>query len=378
MIDCEIFYNSLSDAGLSLYSGVPDSLLKEICACITEQSSEGEHIIAANEGAAVALASGSYLATGRPGLVYMQNSGLGNTVNPLLSLTDPKVYAVPMLLMIGWRGEPGVKDEPQHVKQGEVTLGLLEVMGIHYEILSDETELAVQTVNKLVERAIQSHQPVAIIVRKGVFAKYNCDSLRDQNHDLELRRERALEIILKEIEENAAVVSTTGMISREIFEYRAGNRQGHRRDFLTVGSMGHCSQIALGVAVSNDKQVYCIDGDGAVIMHMGSLAIVGQYKGSNLIHIVINNGKHDSVGGQPTAGFAIDLPAIAMACGYVKAVKVTTETEIREELSKLRDLNGVTLLEVCVLPGARKSLGRPTTTTIDNKEVFMEYLKTNS
>ncbi|MBT8036540.1 MAG: phosphonopyruvate decarboxylase [Verrucomicrobiae bacterium] len=376
MIDCISFHQALSAAGLGLYAGVPDSLLKEICACITDQSPEGAHIIAANEGAAVALASGSYLATGKPGMVYMQNSGYGNTVNPLLSLADPKVYSIPMLLMIGWRGEPGIKDEPQHVKQGEVTLELLDVMGIPYEILPTETESAIQTMNQLVAQAMERHGPVAMIVRKNTFEKYESKSSQEKTWDLTLRRERAIGIILEEIDAQVAIVSTTGMASREIFEYRASRRQGHHRDFLTVGSMGHCSQIAMGVAVSNKGQhVCCIDGDGAVIMHMGSLAITGQYRGGNLLHIILNNGKHDSVGGQPTVGFEIDIPAIALACGYEDAVSVTSEQEIRDAVKKASSSGQLTLIEIRVLPGARSDLGRPSTTPIQNRDAFMSHLQ---
>ena len=376
MIDCNTFYEALSREGLGLYAGVPDSLLKEICTCITEKSSADEHIIAANEGAAVALATGSYLATGKLGLVYMQNSGLGNTVNPLLSLTDAKVYSIPMLLMIGWRGEPGVKDEPQHVKQGEVTTGLLDTMGISYVVLPDSDAEAQSALKKMVTLANEKQQPTAIIIRKNTFSKYEKQQGDAQASDLSLKREKALSIVLDEIHSSDVVVSTTGMISREIFECRELKNQGHSQDFLTVGSMGHCSQIAMGIALSDKtRKVYCIDGDGAIIMHMGSLAILGQYQGGNLIHVVINNGKHDSVGGQPTVGFEIDIPAVARACGYKEAVTVDSEAEIREEIRRLRKLGKPVLLEIRVLPGARPDLGRPTTTPVENKLALMAHLK---
>jgi phosphonopyruvate decarboxylase len=376
MLTCKTFYQSLTDVGVHFYTGVPDSLLKEICACITELAKKDHHIIAANEGAAIALATGSYLATGHLGMVYMQNSGLGNAVNPLLSLTDKKVYSIPMLLMIGWRGEPGLKDEPQHVKQGEVTLEMLDTMGRPYAISPNTDKEARAVVEKMKVKAQELQQSVALVVRKNTFASYDKQTKDDGCSQLTLKREEALEIVLDEIADDDVVVATTGMISREIYECRERNNQGHAQDFLTVGSMGHCSQIAMGIALSNrQKRVYCIDGDGAVIMHMGSLAIVGQYKGGNLIHIVVNNGKHDSVGGQPTVGFDIDIPAVAKACGYQEVVRVDSEDGIRQEMSRLRELGAPVLLEIYVLPGSRPDLGRPTGTSVRNKEGFMNFLQ---
>ena len=375
MIDCNQFYDALVAGGLGMFAGVPDSLLKEICACITERSAPGDHIIAANEGAAVGLVTGSYLATGKPGLVYMQNSGFGNVVNPLLSLADPKVYSIPMLLMIGWRGEPGVKDEPQHVKQGEVTLELLDTMGIPYEVLGDDTGEAIAALGRAVTRATEGKQPVALVVRKGAFDKYQRQAAPAAGEGLPLGREAALEVILGELGDADVVVSTTGMASREIFECRESSGSGHARDFLTVGSMGHCSQIAMGIALSAPaRRVFCIDGDGAVIMHMGSLAIVGQHAGGNLLHIVLNNGRHDSVGGQPTVGFEIDLPGVARACGYREAVSVESADALREEIGRLGQLGAPALLEVRVRSGARPDLGRPTTGPVENKEAFMGHL----
>ncbi|MFK7911771.1 MAG: phosphonopyruvate decarboxylase [Akkermansiaceae bacterium] len=376
MLTCKTFYQSLTDTGVGFYAGVPDSLLKEICACITELADENHHVITANEGAAIGLATGSFLATGNPSMVYMQNSGLGNAVNPLLSLADRNAYSIPMLLMIGWRGEPGVKDEPQHMKQGEVTLELLDVMGIPYAVLPNTDDEAHSVLQKMMAMAKDLQQPVAVVVRKNTFAQYDQQTEEAAYSDLILSREEALEIVLAEIDGGDVVVGTTGMISREIYECRVKNKQVHSRDFLTVGSMGHCSQIAMGIAMSNnEKKVYCIDGDGSVIMHMGSLGVIGQYKGGNLIHIVINNGKHDSVGGQPTVGFDIDIPAVAKACCYQESVCVDTEEGIRQEIAKLREAGGTALLEIRVLPGARPDLGRPIGKPIENKHMFMDFLR---
>lgn len=373
MLDCLTFYRSLQQAGVSFYAGVPDSLLKEICSCITERSAENKHIIAANEGAAVAIATGTYLATGNPGLVYMQNSGLGNGVNPLLSLADAKVYSIPMLLMVGWRGEPGIKDEPQHLKQGEVTLELLDTLGVPYAILPETDSDAQTMVQSMVTMAKEQKKPVALVVRKNTFSRYQLETSPQSHSQLTLTREQALEVVLDETDD--VVVATTGMISREIYELREKSGRGHAKDFLTVGSMGHCSQIAMGVALGRpDKKVCCIDGDGALIMHMGSLGVSGQYQGGNLLHIVVNNGKHDSVGGQPTVGFDIDIPAVAKACGYQETISVDSEEGIRREIRRLKGLCVSTLLEIKVLSGARADLGRPTTTPIENKEAFMGTL----
>jgi phosphonopyruvate decarboxylase len=378
MIDCEQFFDALEQHQLSIYAGVPDSLLKPICACITGRSRPQQHIIAANEGAAVGLATGSYLATGKPGMVYMQNSGLGNAVNPLLSLTDPKVYSIPMLMLIGWRGEPGVKDEPQHIKQGEVTLELLDTLGIPYEILPEETSAACETLIKMLEKSISQSQPVALVVRKNTFAPYQIDP--DNTETLPLTREQSLSLSPDELNDDDIIVSTTGMTSREIFEIRESSGKSHEQDFLTVGSMGHCSQIAMGIALNKPKQrVICIDGDGSLIMHMGSLAITGQNSSEcGILHIVINNGRHDSVGGQPTAGQSINIPAIAQACGYSQAVSVSEPEALREALRDINSLDSPIMIEVNVRGGARSELGRPTTTPLENKKAFMDHLNQSS
>ena len=291
MIQPQAFIEKLRQGGVEFFAGVPDSLLKNLCAYITDNVSRENNIIAANEGGAVALAAGYYLATGKTGCVYMQNSGEGNAVNPLLSLMDAEVYRMPLLLVIGWRGEPGVHDEPQHVKQGKVTLSLLETMGIPYAVLDENWEG--QVVEAL--RVIQETNGIyALIVRKGTFEEYMLQ--RESLSSLPLSREEAIQIVVDKLKKDDIVVSTTGMISRELFEYREAKGQGHAHDFLTVGSMGHASQIALGIALQKPKRrVVVFDGDGAMLMHMGGMAIIGDYCPKNLVHIVFNNGAHDSV-----------------------------------------------------------------------------------
>ena len=351
MVNVPKFVSALQKGGVSFFTGVPDSLLKSFCAYLTDK---GSNLIAANEGGAVGLAAGHYLATGKPACVYMQNSGQGNAVNPLASLADPDVYSIPMLLVIGWRGMPGVHDEPQHVKQGKITLSLMETLGIPTEVLPDTTAQACACVAKLLKRAVKESRPVAIVVKKGLFEEYK---LKHKEADIaKARREAVIEKLLKTFPKNAVIVSTTGMISREVYETRVRLGQGHERDFLTVGSMGHASQIALGIAKAQPKRpVICLDGDGASIMQMGNMAIVGQSGCANLTHIVLNNSAHDSVGGQPTVGGKISLRSIARACGYNRP-------------------GAPTFIELKVAKGARADLGRPKEPPQVNKHLFMKTL----
>jgi phosphonopyruvate decarboxylase len=331
------------------------------------------NIITANEGAAIGLAAGYHLATGNVGVVYMQNSGEGNIINPLASLTDKEVYNIPVLLLIGWRGRPGVHDEPQHVKQGKVTTGLLNVMGINYEVLSKDEEKASKQIAKAVTSIQKTNEVYALVIEKDTFDDYKLQSV--ETNDLTLSREEAIQTVADALAEKDVIVSTTGMISRELFETRAALGQGHERDFLTVGSMGHASQIALGIALEkNDRRVWCFDGDGATLMHMGSMAIVASKSPTNYIHVIFNNGAHDSVGGQPTVGLKIDVPAVAKAVGYNSTFSVDSKEALQEVLPKLASLEGPILLEVKVKKGNRKDLGRPTTTPIENKEALMSFL----
>ena len=373
MLTPAFFIEKLKENGIDCFAGVPDSLLKNICAYITDHSDSRHNIITANEGAAIGFAAGHYLATGQPACVYMQNSGEGNTINPLASLTDKDVYNIPVLLVIGWRGRPGVHDEPQHVKQGKVTLGLLDVMGIGYEVLSKEEDQAAAQIDRAVA-ALRNNEVFALVIEKDTFDDYKLQNIEVNN--LTMSREEAIKEVASVLGDKDVIVSTTGMISRELFEAREAWGQGHERDFLTVGSMGHASQIALGIALEKkDRKVWCFDGDGATIMHMGSMAIVASKKPGNYVHVVFNNGAHDSVGGQPTVGLNIDLPAIAKAAGYNAVYSVSTKDELQNILSTLSGMTGPVLLEVKVKKGNRKDLGRPTTTPIQNKEALMAFLK---
>ena len=372
MIRPDFFIEALREKGIDCFAGVPDSLLKNICAYITDHFDAAHNIIAANEGAAVGLAAGHYLATGQPACVYMQNSGEVNIINPLASLTDQEVYNIPVLLLIGWRGRPGVHDEPQHVKQGKVTTGLLNVMGVNYEVLSKEEDKAAKQIEKAA-KALANKEVFALVIEKDTFEDYKLQNVEVNN--LTMSREEAIQTVAAALGEKDCIVSTTGMISRELFEYRAAMNQGHERDFLTVGSMGHASQIALGIALAQpERRVWCFDGDGAAIMHMGSMAIVANKAPKNYVHVVFNNGAHDSVGGQPTVGLKIDLPAVAKAVGYKATYSVDSKAELESVLAKVNSFESPALLEIKVKKGNRKDLGRPTTTPIQNKEALMDFL----
>lgn len=375
MISPKFFIDKLEENNINFFTGVPDSLLKNICAYIEDNKDENHNIIAANEGAAMGLATGHYLATGKIPVVYMQNSGEGNIINPLASLTDKEVYNIPILLIIGWRGRPGVHDEPQHIKQGKVTLPLLETMGIKYTILSkDENEFTNQ-LNDVIGYMTKTKESFAFVVEKDTFEDYKLQN-NQQYENLEMSREEAIQIVADSLDENAVIVSTTGMISRELFEYRANSNQTHEKDFLTVGSMGHASQIALGIALEkSNHKIYCFDGDGAAIMHMGSMAIIGSKHPENYIHIIFNNGAHDSVGGQPTVGLQINIPEIARALNYKKVFSIKDRMSLKEVLNKINGEKGPIMLEIQVKKGNRKDLGRPTTTPIQNKESLMKFLE---
>ena len=362
--------------GSDFYTGVPDSQLKALCNFLMDKYGidPKHHIIAANEGNCTALAAGYHLATGKVPVVYMQNSGEGNIINPVASLLNDKVYAIPVIFIVGWRGEPGIHDEPQHIYQGEVTVKLLKDMDISTFVIGKET-----TEEELTEKMSEFREilalgkDVAFVIRKGALT----DAPKvEYKNDNKMIREEIIQHIVKASGEDP-IVSTTGKASRELFETRVANDQSHKYDFLTVGSMGHSSSIALGVAINKPEQrIWCIDGDGAVLMHMGSMAVLGANKPKNLIHVVINNGAHETVGGMPTVASEIDIVAIAKACGYPYAVSVNSFDDLDKELELAKDRNELSLIEVKCSIGAREDLGRPTTTALENKKNFMEYLET--
>lgn len=368
------FHAAVRRQGIDFFCGVPDSLLKDYCAYVTANAPRENHIITANEGTAVALASGYHLATGKPGLVYLQNSGLGNIVNPLMSLAAPSVYSIPMLLFVGWRGEPGKRDEPQHVVQGKATPGLLAACGIPFQVLPDYIEGAEQALYTARKHMEVSKSPYCLLVKRQTFLPYK---LKGDAGIYPLNREGAIQTIVDHLRDRDVVVGTTGMLSRELFEHRVARGQGHEKDFLTVGSMGHASAIALGISLQRPRrQVFCLDGDGAAIMHMGNMSTAATSGRANFKHIIINNGAHDSVGGQPTdaANGNVDLCAVARGVGYREVMTAVTPEEIADCVENMRTMDGPVLLEVKVNKGGRKDLGRPTRTPIQNKADFMHFL----
>lgn len=376
MIKPEVFFSILSKCGVEFYTGVPDSLLKNLCAYIIDNTTKDTHIIAANEGNAVALAIGYHLCSNKVPLVYMQNSGLGNAINPLLSLADPEVYSIPMLLLIGWRGEPGVYDEPQHKKQGRITRSLLDAMEINYEVL--DPNLSVETISDIIanlkQSALTQKAPVAILVKKNTFDQYQ---LKQKSFfDRQLFREQAIQHILTNIDKDDIVIATTGLTSRELFECRVENNSGHRNDFLTIGGMGHVSQISLAVSMQRkNQQIFCLDGDGSLLMHMGGLAIIGNMGGSNYNHIIFNNSAHDSVGGQPTVAQHIDIIGIARSSGYGWVRRVSTLDDITLGIREMKEITVPALLEIQIKKGYRSDIGRPTTDPAYSKYDFMKMMQ---
>ena len=360
--------------GAEFYTGVPDSLLRPLGDYLmdTYGTDPHHHVIAVNEGNAAALAAGYHLSTGRCPVVYMQNSGEGNALNPAVSLLHEKVYAIPVIFVIGWRGEPGEKDEPQHAFQGEITTRLLEVMDIPFFVVGEDTSAeTMQETMAAFQPLLAAGRDVAFVVRQGALTY---EKKRAYQNPYPLTREEILQAILT-ISGDAPIVSTTGKASRELFELRESMGMGHERDFLTVGSMGHSSSIALSISIAKPKQtVWAVDGDGAALMHLGAMAVIGQAKPQNFIHVVVNNEAHESVGGLPTGGTHADLMAIARACGYDQAACVTERESLKKTLSTYAAGSGLRFLEVKCAIGARSDLGRPTTTPRENKAAFMAYL----
>lgn len=374
----DYLFKEITKMGIDFFTGVPDSQLRPFCDELMARYGVGkQHVIASNEGAATGLAAGHYLATGKPALVYMQNSGIGNAVNPICSLANDRVYAIPMLFLIGWRGEPGLHDEPQHVWQGEITLELLECIGVKSFVIGGETgtdELAEYFVQ--IKEVFQTGRQCALVVRKGALES---DRKLKYENDFPMSREEIINRFVDYMKDDDVVVSTTGKLSRELFEARESRKQGHGRDFLTVGSMGHASMIAMGIAREKpNRRVFCLDGDGAALMHMGSMAVAGSGRLSNFVHVLFNNGAHETVGGMPTVSTLIDYQEIARACGYENVYSARTEEELEAVFVNLDTTHGSVFLEVKANLKSRADLGRPTTTPVQNRDDFMEFLKERS
>jgi phosphonopyruvate decarboxylase len=370
----------LTKNGIDFFAGVPDSLLKNFLAVLSFENQSIKHHICANEGAAIALATGYHLATGKTPLVYMQNSGLGNAVNPLFSLSHQAVYGIPLILLIGWRGAPGTQDEPQHMAMGAKTLDILAALAIPATVFDGTCQDSDLLVSRAIASMRSSSSAVALLCREGTFAQPQNKKLPGNSTQLSynLSREEAIEAILAQLSGEEAVICTTGYTAREIYGQRENRKATHARDFLNAGAMGHVSQIALGIALAQpDREVICLDGDGSVIMHMGTLATIGQAHPDNLKHIVLNNGVHDSVGGQLTAGFSIDMQQIALASGYRLSLKCERKEELSEAIQLLLQSKQLSFLEIRTHAGARENLPRPPKDFSTSKGQFMEFLKTS-
>lgn len=369
--------SQLEHMGIDTIAGVPDSTLKQFCDGVQTYQGKMSHYVTANEGAAVGVAIGSYLATGRPACVYMQNSGIGNAVNPLASLANGDVYGIPMLFIVGWRGEPGVKDEPQHVFQGKITCQLFETLAVAYSVIdSDTTDEQMDDVLRKAEETLSQGEQFAIIVKKGTFEKEEPFSWANGNP---MVREEVLGQILQSLPRDTVIVSTTGKISRELYEQSDAIYGGHENIFMTVGGMGHASMIALGIAEKRpDKKIVCIDGDGAALMHMGALPFIVARGPKNFYHIVINNMAHESVGAMPTGCQQASFAGIAAAAGYRRANTLETPEAVTQIGSLVKTEEGPVLLEIPVSLGARSDLGRPKESARENKEHFMAFLENRS
>ncbi len=356
MLNQEKFFNALRDNGVAFFTGVPDSYLNGFCNYLLAHTTDREHVIAANEGNAVGIAAGHYFASGTLPLVYMQNSGMGNAVNPLASLADRNVYSVPMIWLIGWRGQPQTGDWAQHQLQGEITEKLPEIMNIEYRILADDDTETERILEWACRKVMQDRCPVALIAPKGVLAAEKKPNIPDTSYPLS--REEAMEIVLDCMPENTICSATTGRATRELYFLRERRNESHRCDFLNVGSMGHASSVALGIALAKpDRPVVTFDGDCACMMHMGALTMVSKVDVPQFLHIVLNNGAHESVGGQPSAGFAVDFTGIARACGYATVDSaVSTKEEITAAIAKLRESKKAGFLEIRIHKGLRGSL----------------------
>lgn len=373
MIRAEQLYDHLGREGISFYTGVPDSLLKNFLQYVQDHTAGEQHIITANEGLALALASGYYLQSGKLPLVYLQNSGLGNLVNPLSSLADQEMYGVPMILLIGWRGEPGIPDEPQHRKMGAITVPLLEVLGVPVFKLDQQSIDPLQIVSTAIQTAREKQNPVALLLSADIFEKVQYEKTTIPA-TLSLQRESVIRELINTLSGDETVICTTGKSGREFDEQNKAAGNKIKKYFLSVGAMGHASHIALGIHLQNPSKTILIDGDGALLMHMGALPTISHFANKNFIHLLINNGCHESVGGQPTEAFRVDCTAIARASGYQHTFLIRNEQELNHWLQNSLSSSDTQFVEIRTNAISRPDLGRPAGDPKDWKNDFMSHL----
>ena len=373
MVNQQTLFQELDKLGVKFFTGVPDSLLNDFCLYLVNNIPDGRHVMAANEGNAIAIAAGNYMATGNIPVVYMQNSGIGNATNPLLSLTHDCVYGIPMILVIGWRGDPSINDHAQHKKQGELTPVLMSDMDIPYEIL-DADDTVIDKFTWAVNKAKEISAPVALIAKKAILTqKEKKQTYADSKL---MNREEAVAAVVDVIGEDAIYLGTTGRATREVHEQLIAHGIGEGHEWQNVGSMGHVSSVGLGLALARpDKRIVVFDGDAAAVMHMGALATNCRYKAGNMLHIVLNNGVNESVGGQPSAGYLIDLTTIAKACGYrTVGHPVETKEELQQIVRENHSGEMPLFIDVHVRQGIRSDMPKLNIDHKAQKETLMKNL----
>ena len=340
---------------ITFCTGVPDSLLKPFLKNI-KKVGKFKHIQAVNEGNAVSLAAGWQTVSNKVPLVYMQNSGLGNAINPLISLTHSKVYSIPLVLLIGWRGEPNKHDEPQHIEMGKITLDILKLLNIKTIILGKK--FSSHKVNELINYSIKNKKVVAFLVKKEFF---NNEGIKEKNNlnSNNILRYNFLETLVDEIEINTRIISSTGYTSRELDEIRKRKINSKGKDFYMVGAMGHTSIFSLGVAEATKKKIICIDGDGSMLMHFGSLFTIGQMKKTNLKYILLNNNCHESVGSQKTNINNVNINIISKGLGFQNYTKISNKKNMRILTKKFLNSKKSNFLEVRIKNISIENLGRP-------------------
>jgi len=373
MIELKNVYKTLKRAGVEFISGVPDTLLNDFCLGLDSYWDKEQHVLAANEGNAIALAAGYHIATNTVPFVYMQNSGMGNSMNPLISLTDKCIYSIPMVILIGWRGQPGSGDWPQHQRQGELSPVLLDALNIPYKILDENEESSLASIEWSVEEARKTHQPTALLVKKNVLAKKEKSGFDESDQIYGLSREEAIKQIISELPDDTLFVASTGRITRELHAIRDSLGQSHEHDFLNVGAMGHAVSIAAGIAIAHPNRIVaCLDGDAAALMHMGSLPITANIELENLFHIVLNNGIHESVGGQKSVGFSANFTGIARNSGYdTLETFVSIPSDLKQGLDFLKGTKKSGFLEVRIKKGMRADMPILKADTVALKDQFV-------
>ena len=352
MIKTEEFISFLTKKKINFFCGVPDSTLNSFLNALSIKKKK--NVIAPNEGGAVALAMGYYLKTKKIPLVYMQNLGLGNATDPLTSLCAPEVYSIPMVLLIGWRGNPHMKDEPQHLVTGKNTLNILKLFKIKTVIIRSNKSF--KSIGKIINHSQKFKKIVAIVVPPGIFSKL---SVKVKKSNLPIRS-NVIEKILRSVKKNTRIISTIGFSSREFFQVKKEKKIKNGKLFLMVGGMGHASATSLGVHLNSGKnEVICVDGDGAFLMHMGNVATAGVYAKKNFKYILFDNNAHESTGVQPTISNKINFKKIASGFGFKKVYELKTKKDVENKLSKIMKLTQPTFIRIVVATGTFKKLERP-------------------